>query len=146
MKSMKQLKETLTLPWTLRIESSRFFYELAHGIVCAFMVDSLVWRLPISFMVKRIPFHGSAFRGSEVSTNCGTRHAKPVQPSDRRQRVQRTSLRPRHPSGWHARWLSHKDLRWIPLSLLGEGKRRFACGEAVCCLYEPYELCQEWTP
>jgi len=32
-----------------------------------------------------------------------------------------------------------KDLRWIPRSLLGGGKRRFARGEAVCCLCKLYE-------
>ena len=36
-----------------------------------------------------------------------------------------------------------KSLRWIPLSLLGGGKRRFAEGEPGCCSYELHELCQE---
>lgn len=36
-----------------------------------------------------------------------------------------------------------KDLRWIPRSLLGGGKRRFAVGESACCLCGLYELCQE---
>jgi len=38
-----------------------------------------------------------------------------------------------------------KSLRWIPPSLLGGGKRRFAEGEPGCCLYELHELCQEQT-
>ena len=36
-----------------------------------------------------------------------------------------------------------KDLRWIPRSLLGGGKRRFAYGESACRLCGLYELCQE---
>ena len=36
-----------------------------------------------------------------------------------------------------------EELRWKPRSLLGGGMRRFARGEAVCCLYKLYELCQE---
>jgi hypothetical protein len=51
MKSMKNLKETLTLPWTRGIEAlpffgvlthgiARLFTVLAHGIARSFMVDS----------------------------------------------------------------------------------------------------------
>ena len=51
---MKRLKETPILPWTRRIETSHFFNELAHGIARSFMVHSLVWQLPIFFMVRSV--------------------------------------------------------------------------------------------
>ncbi len=38
-----------------------------------------------------------------------------------------------------------KSTRWIPPSLLGGGKRRFAAGEPACCLCELHELCQGQT-
>ena|GEM_PF-3863336 len=53
--TMKRLKEALALPWTRRIGASHFSYELAHGIARSFMVDPLVRRLPMSFMVRECP-------------------------------------------------------------------------------------------
>ena len=73
MKSMKGLNLD-PLPWIRRIETSHFFNELAHGIARSFMVDSLVCRLPVSFMVRSVQSHNSVFRGAEVSANCETGH------------------------------------------------------------------------
>ena len=47
--TMKGLKETLTLPWTRRIEAFCFFMPFV-----LFMVNSLVWWLPMSFMVRSV--------------------------------------------------------------------------------------------
>ena len=48
MKSMKLLKEIMTLLWTREIEALLLFAVLAHGIARSFMVDSLDWLIPMS--------------------------------------------------------------------------------------------------
>ena len=47
MKSMKSLKVN-PIPWN-GDRALHFFNELAHGIARSFMVNSLVWRLPMHF-------------------------------------------------------------------------------------------------
>ena len=39
-----------------------FFIELAHGIARVFMVNSLVWRLPMPFMLRDVQSHSSALQ------------------------------------------------------------------------------------
>ena len=61
---MKGLKETLILPWTQRIEALHFFIPFVF-----FMVDSLVWRQPMPFMVGSVRLHSSSFQeASSVNT------------------------------------------------------------------------------
>ena len=81
-KSMKGLRETLTLPWTRRIEISYFFNELARGFARSFMVHSLAWRLPILFMARGVQSHSFVTRMSKVSTNCETGYLN-TRPLDR---------------------------------------------------------------
>ena len=60
MKSTKGLKEGPHWPGTWKIEAPHFFM--------LFMVDWLVWRRLLSFMVGRVRSHSSVSRRSEVST------------------------------------------------------------------------------
>ncbi len=64
MKNTKVLKETLTLSWIRKIEALCFFMP--------FMVDSLVWRLPILLHGWSVHSHSSVYRRSEVPTNYET--------------------------------------------------------------------------
>ena len=69
MKSMKGLKETLTLLWTREVEASHFFNELAHGIARSFMVDPLV-RLFTMKSMKRLKVNPAALDTKpELSTS-----------------------------------------------------------------------------
>jgi len=78
MKSMKGLKETLTVPRTRRIEASHFFYELAHGIAHAFMlfmVTGLVrlFTMKNTMSMKAAPIYPWAWKqGSPSISSCAS--------------------------------------------------------------------------
>ncbi len=52
--------------------------KLVRLFTVSFMVDSLVWRPPMFFIVGSVQSHGSVFGESEVSTNRETRHPTEV--------------------------------------------------------------------
>ncbi len=60
------------------INTDPIFTVLAHiaRLFMSFMVDSLGWRLAISFMVRSVQSHSFVYRKSEALTNCGTGRAR----------------------------------------------------------------------
>ena len=95
------LERRSPLLWTRTIGASHFFYELAHGIARAFMVDSLVWRLPMPFMVRSVQSHGSVYRRPGVTANSETGETGATF-------VDRKSLSPTGPWWKPLRWRRHR--------------------------------------